>query len=124
MRMFMHGLHTLEELDRIHKTWNWQDYFRSCKEDLKYYYGLELTIIEQVNLREIVKKCFDEQAWIRKNGDTRQFSGFDIDSEANARFLNDYYGVNQKSMRIVFSGLRSEQVKEYFRREQIKAHLP
>ena len=65
-----------------------QSYFETAKRVLKGVFGLDLTLIEQVALRIIARDSY------KKNLKLRGWSGFSPASDACARFMLNYYGID------------------------------
>lgn len=117
-----HGIKTVDQLLFVSQN-TWQEFFFETRDSIKRGYGIDLTIIEQAHLSKIVKECYDEQS--RINGTTNDsFFGFDVDSEAEHRFIHECYGLTYSEVNNLSGRFTREEFKSYFRRMQERAHLP
>ncbi|HVY01796.1 MAG TPA: hypothetical protein VHA12_03470 [Candidatus Nanoarchaeia archaeon] len=116
------GIKTVDELLFVGEN-TWQEFFFETRKSIKRGYGIDLTIIEQIHLRNIVKQCYDEQLRISRTANDG-FFGFDVDSEAECRFIHQCYGLSYTDIQKLSGIYTRQEFKSYFRRMQERAHLP
>jgi len=111
-----------------------QEVFEKAKECIKRNFGLDLTLIEQLRLKEYVIPVLEELDQISR-GSLENFNPF---VEVEARFMMDYYGLPSAlgSVEISNPGPEfrvfmkkgkwaiSEEFKQYLKLKQQKYHLP
>jgi hypothetical protein len=112
-------------------------YFDQARKSIKNIFGLELTIIELMNLRQTIRECTpsDEEFEIVKKliMEGKSSGGYNIAGEAITRFMMDYYGLpfgvsfTHTTGRYVETDIPYKNRKEFFQYLKIlqeRAHLP
>lgn len=105
---------------KIKQKWI-QETFESAKDSLKSKFELDLSVIEQVALRNYARVCLEERAQC-KNLELTYPSAI---GEAESRFMSQYYGTPILDEEFIgfCEDLGLDKVQEYFRRIQDRAHL-
>jgi hypothetical protein len=102
-----------------------QEEFNKAREFIKQEYGLELTLIELVRLRNDYVKPAVEM--MNSFDFTRSDCGYDPDIESATNFLADYYGIPAYDIFWVNSQYilgAFPKIREYLKIVQERAHKP
>ena len=124
----------------VREYYDKQDVFEESKKCINYVFGLELTLIEQVRLKESIDNIFDDLDKIRDLNDKKnkgklvlgEANEYEATGEIITRFMMDYYGLPFDFARVHTSLPREvdlyryhqEEFKEYMRLLQERMHLP
>jgi hypothetical protein len=117
-----------EFLDRFKTVDYLNEQFQECRDFLRSTLGLELTTIELVGLRSIVKAVAVEfyqqelRVWNDKKVDS--LSLFAPHREIPSRFMLEFYGIGPQEMVRFYDEYSRQILKEYFRRKQLALHFP